>query len=353
MQKKKYRVRQKDLPMVKRYPVTSFFKLDTKFCWVLAPHILFYTAKSLTLTDISCVVTVCARKCDEIAKRRTPLRSHGGTGRSSSWRQLPTANATKTSWLMWETFLKLLSTICAVRDQLAWWRMLPSDQTKPSPPRYSLSRMWRLITLDIVKMLEENVSQLLKMPMKTKILTNVIAQDSAPAPTTANTQTWCVAPKRMVHRASKLLHYRRKWGHLRNLSWTQWTFPPDQSSRVRSPEASTPVSPFSNATSKLHGGTWTRTPCGARAPQRRGVSRPREGRGGHIKPETRNYAQKVFSNIICERHLQIPNRFLIKWHFRWVNLYAAPCTAKHHFRRPAGAPAVSGQWAVRVVFPTV
>ena len=200
-------------------------------------------------------------------------------GRSSSWRQLPTANATTTSRLMSDTFLKPLSTISAVRNPLAWWRMLPSDLTKPSPPRYSLSRMWRLTALGIVKMLEENVFQWLKMPMKTNISANVITQNSATALTAANTQTWCVTPRRMVQKAPQLLHYWRKWGHLPTLSWTQLAFTPDHASRARSPEAPAPVSPPSNATSKLHGGTWTKTTCGARAPQRRDVSGPRERRG--------------------------------------------------------------------------
>ena len=131
---------------------------------MLTGHILCYIAKPQTLAGICCVVAGCARKCDEIAKRRTPGWPHGGTGRSSSWRQLPAAIARKTSRLMSETFLKPFSTISAVRNQLAWWRMLPSDQTKPSPPRYSLSRMWRLTALSIVKILEENVFQWLKMP---------------------------------------------------------------------------------------------------------------------------------------------------------------------------------------------
>ena len=54
--------------------------------------------------------------------------------------------------------------------------------------------------------------------MKTNILTNVITQNSASALAVANTQTWYVAPRHLVQRASQLLHYRRKWGHIRTLS---------------------------------------------------------------------------------------------------------------------------------------
>ena len=96
---------------------------------MLAGHILCYITKPLTLTGISCVVTVCARKCDEIAKRRTPGRSHGGTGRSSSWRQLPTAIATRTLRLMSETFLKPFSQKPA---SVMAYAAVRSDETKSS-----------------------------------------------------------------------------------------------------------------------------------------------------------------------------------------------------------------------------
>ena len=56
----------------------------------------------------------------------------------------------------------------------------------------------------------KNVFQWLKMPMKTNISANVITQNSAPALTAANTQTWCIAPILLVQRASQLLHYRWK-----------------------------------------------------------------------------------------------------------------------------------------------
>ena len=50
---------------------------------------------------------------------------------------------------------------------------------------------------------------------KNTYTTNIFtAQDSAPALTAANTQTWCVAPRRMVQTASQLLHFRKKCGHL-------------------------------------------------------------------------------------------------------------------------------------------
>ena len=164
----------------------------------------------------------------------------------------------------------------------ARWHMLQSDQTEPSPPRYSLSRMWRLTVLGIVKMQEENVSQWIQKYLYNQYLHQRHRPGQCagvPQPLTrrlsvSHPDVWCRQHLSSFFPEEIWPPFNLKLNPV-NVSW----FPSHQSSRARSPETLTPVLPPSVATSKLHGGTWTRTPCGARATQRQGVSSPWEGRG--------------------------------------------------------------------------
>ena len=47
-------------------------------------------------------------------------------------------------------------------------------------------------------------------------------------------------------------------------------------------------------------------------------------RCGHVSVWAWSYAQNIFSNIPCQSHLEIFYRLVIKWNFRWINLYGAP-----------------------------